>query len=107
MDGRCGSGLTLEEIGFRTGAHFRFFMFLFIQVINSPARRFVERWRFDLPDKGSFFRIWPPSNVSINWPGQFMTDRDADYVTGALYNFLMDRTAGLLAASIEGTPPTA
>jgi hypothetical protein len=36
-----------------------------------------------------------------------MTDRDADYVTGALYNFLMDRTAGLLAASIEGTPPTA
>ena len=30
-----------------------------------------------------------------------MTDRDADYVAGALYNFIMDRISGLLAAGIE------
>lgn len=76
---------------------------LYIHVIRSPARDFINRWRFSLPDKGSFFRIWPPSDVSIIWPGQFMTDRDADYVMGALYNFIMDRTAPLLAAGIERT----
>jgi len=79
---------------------------LFIHVIRSPARDFIERWRFSLPDKGSFFRIWPPSNTSIVWPGQFMTDRDANYVTGALYNFIMDRTSRLLAAEIERTAAT-
>jgi hypothetical protein len=76
---------------------------LFIQVIRSPARSFIERWRFSMPDNGSFFRIWPPSNVSINWPGQFMTDRDADYVMGALYNFIMERLAPTFAAEIHGT----
>jgi hypothetical protein len=77
---------------------------MFIHVIRSPARGFIERWRFTLPHKGSFFRIWPPTGVSIVWPGQFMTDGDADYVAGAMYNFIMDRIANLIAAQINGAP---
>lgn len=63
---------------------------LFIQVIRSPSHTFIEGWRFSLPDKGSFFRIWPAANYNIAWPGQFMSDRDADYVSGAAYNFIME-----------------
>ncbi len=75
---------------------------MFIQVIRSPARNFVSRWRFTLPHKGSLFRIWPPTGVSIMWPGQFMTDRDADYTAGAMYSFIMDRLAGVIRSTIEG-----
>lgn len=74
---------------------------LFIQVIRCPYRGFVERWRFATPDKGSLFRIWPPSETIINWPGQFMSDRDADYVAGAMFNFLMAGTAPLLERAIS------
>jgi len=73
---------------------------LFIQVIRCPYRSFIERWRFATPDKGSFFRIWPPSGTIINWPGQFMSDRDADHIASAMYNFLMAGTAPLLAKAI-------
>jgi hypothetical protein len=73
---------------------------LFIQVISSPASHFINRWRFSVPHKGTLFRIWPPSGVSINWPSQIMTDQDADYVASAMYNFLMDRIAPELAAGI-------
>jgi hypothetical protein len=76
---------------------------LYIHVIRSPARGFIDRWRFTLPDRGSFFRIWPASSTSINWPGQPMTDRDADYIAGALYDFLIDRTfATIRAAEAQG-----
>ena len=61
---------------------------LFIEVIRSPARDFVDRWRFSTPNKGSLYRIWPPSGFSIAWPGRTMTDRDADYVATALRDFL-------------------
>jgi hypothetical protein len=74
---------------------------LFIQVIRCPYRGFVERWKFATPDKGSLFRIWPPSETIINWPGQFMSDRDADYVAGAMFNFLMAGTAPLLEKAIS------
>jgi hypothetical protein len=76
---------------------------LLIHVIRSPAHDFIERWRFTLPESGSLFRIWPPSDFSINWPGQFMNDRDADYVASALYNDLMDRISPLIKAGIEGS----
>jgi hypothetical protein len=62
---------------------------LFVQIIRSPARDFIGRWRFSTPDKGSLFRIWPPAGFSIRWPGRTMTDRDADYVTTALRDYLM------------------
>jgi hypothetical protein len=77
---------------------------VFIQVIRSPARGFVDRWRFSLPHKGSLFRIWPPTGVSIVWPGRFMTDLDADRAAGAMYDFIMDRLAGVLRSTIEGMP---
>lgn len=79
---------------------------MFIHVIRSPARDFIERWRFALPHKGSLFRIWPPTGISIVWPGEFMTDRDADYTAGAMYDFIMERIAKLLAAEIERAPTT-
>jgi hypothetical protein len=61
---------------------------LFIEVIRSPARRFINGWRFSTPDKGSLYRIWPPAGFSITWPGRTMSDRDADYVATALRDFL-------------------
>jgi hypothetical protein len=70
---------------------------LFIQVIRSPSRS-LQRWRFSPPDKGTLFRIWPPSEVSINWPGKVMSDRDADYVAGAMYFFLLEVGRKSLAA---------
>ena len=60
---------------------------LFIHVIRSPKRDFVTRWRFAPPNNGTLFRIWPRSKISINWPGKTMTDRDADYVSGAIKDF--------------------
>ena len=46
----------------------------------TPRQRYtaIEKWKFSPPDGGSLFRIWPPSDVSISWPGQIMTDRDAE-----------------------------
>jgi len=64
---------------------------LFIHVISSPGRDFIKGWRFSTPNKGALFRIWPPTSISINWPPQVMTDRDADYAAGALYFFLLER----------------
>ncbi|HUH84850.1 MAG TPA: hypothetical protein VLX85_09570, partial [Stellaceae bacterium] len=69
---------------------------LFIHVIRSPARSFIDGWRFSPPHKGTLFRIWPPSGVSIAWPARTMTDHDADYVASALFLFLQER--GRLAA---------
>lgn len=62
---------------------------LFIHVIHTPMPNLIGRVRFDLPDGGSLYRIWPPSVFDISWPGQVMTDRDAntaatDFATRAL-----------------------
>jgi hypothetical protein len=61
---------------------------LFIQVMRSPDRNLIARWKFSPPDRGSLFRIWPPSHASIVWPGKSMTARDVDYAIGALKAFL-------------------
>jgi hypothetical protein len=80
---------------------------LFIQVIRSPARDFIKRWRFATPDKGTLTRIWPPAPFSIAWPTRTMTDRDADYTVGALKNFLEDRAYTFREARLRGltSPP--
>ena len=77
---------------------------LFIHVMRSPAREYIGNWRFILPDGGSLFRIWPPGDVSIIWPGKFMTDRDADYAATGLYNDLMQRISPLIKEGIEQSP---
>ncbi len=77
---------------------------LFIHVMRSPAHDYIEKWRFSPPDGGSLFRIWPPSNVSISWPGQIMTDRDADYVATGLYNDLLKKVSPLIKEGIEHAP---
>lgn len=56
---------------------------LFIHVIHTPMPGLIERWRFSLPHGGSLFRIWPAAEYSINWPGQVMTDKDADVAATA------------------------
>jgi hypothetical protein len=66
---------------------------MFIHVIRSPASRFIKRWRFSTPDKGSLYRIWPPSQFSVTWPSNSMSDRDADYAASALANFFEDIVA--------------
>jgi hypothetical protein len=52
---------------------------LFISVIHSPDCRLVEGWRFALPHNGTLFRIWPPSQLSIAWPGRMLNDADAGF----------------------------
>ncbi|MGJ4954948.1 hypothetical protein ACQR1H_04855 [Bradyrhizobium sp. HKCCYLRH2015] len=74
---------------------------LFIHVLRSPAHDYIETWKFSPPDGGSIFRIWPPSDVSISWPGTIMTDRDADYVATDLYDDLLRKVAPLIKESIE------
>src|SRR5215469_2942852 len=61
---------------------------LFIQVMRSPHRKLISRWRFATPDGGALFRIWPPSDISIVWPGRSLTARDVDYAVGALKEWL-------------------
>jgi hypothetical protein len=80
---------------------------LFIHVMRSPAHDYIEKWRFSLPDSGSLFRIWPPSEISISWPGKLMTDRDADYVAAGMYNDLMRRIAPLIREGVERAPAAA
>jgi hypothetical protein len=57
---------------------------LLVQVVSLPKADLVKRWRFAMPDGGQLFRIWPPSQYSIKWPGNGMTDREADLVSSAL-----------------------
>lgn len=79
---------------------------LFIHVIRSPAIKFINNWRFTTPDRGSVFRIWPPSEISLNWPGTTMTDRDADYVASAMATFLSERGRAVYQKALEeGTAP--
>jgi hypothetical protein len=61
---------------------------LFIQVMRSPHHDLVSKWRFDTPNGGILFRIWPPSEASIVWPSRSMSGRDVDYAIGALKAWL-------------------
>ena len=62
---------------------------LFVQVIHSPVPDdFVERWKFSSPRRGTLFRIWPLSCISIKWPGRALTDREADQIADAIPEFL-------------------
>jgi hypothetical protein len=61
---------------------------LFIQVMRSPHRKFISRWRFSTPSGGVLYRIWPPAGASIVWPPPSMTARDVDYAVGAFKDFL-------------------
>lgn len=62
---------------------------LFIHILRSPMPNLVPRWKFALPDHGSLFRIWPPSETSISWPGRRLTDLDAIYIDNAFLNFII------------------
>jgi hypothetical protein len=74
---------------------------LFIHIVRSPAHDFIMRWRFAPPDKGTLFRIWPPPEFSVSWPGRTMTDRDADHVVGALKDALEARAYAIRAARVQ------
>jgi hypothetical protein len=70
---------------------------LFIHILRSPMHRLAEKWRFSLPAGVSFFRIWPPSDYSISWPGGTMGDSDADYVAHAIEDYMAKIEARRLA----------
>lgn len=62
---------------------------LFIQLVHTPMPRFIERWRFPLPQGRALFRIWPPTQFSINWPPPpAFTDADADRIANAIPQYL-------------------
>ncbi len=61
---------------------------LFVVVIRSPKEDLPARFTFWPPDKGTLFRIWPPSGTNIRWPGKVMTDRDADYTAHRFKDFM-------------------
>jgi hypothetical protein len=62
---------------------------LFIHTLRSPMPNLVPRWKFALPNNGSLFRIWPPTETSIVWPGRRLTDLDAIYTDNAFMNFIL------------------
>lgn len=72
---------------------------LFIQVIHGPMPDLIRMWRFTLPDRGTLFRIWPPAQFSIVWPGRAMTDRDAEIAVNAFVKFAADSQRKHMASS--------
>ena len=60
---------------------------MFIQVLHGPIPHLIKWWRFALPDRGTLFRIWPPTQFSLVWPGRAMTDRDAEVAVNAFAKF--------------------
>jgi hypothetical protein len=63
---------------------------LFIHVLRSPMPNLIPRWKFNLPNHGSLFRIWPPTQTSIVWPGKTLTDLDAIVFSNAFMNFMLN-----------------
>lgn len=63
---------------------------MFIQIIHGPMPDLIKWWRFILPDRGTLFRIWPPTQFSLVWPGRAMTDRDAEFAVNAFAKFAAD-----------------
>ncbi|UYN95905.1 MAG: hypothetical protein KIT25_02880 [Enhydrobacter sp.] len=61
---------------------------LFVVVLRSPKEDLPRRFPFRPPDKGTLFRIWPPTTTNIRWPGKVMSDRDADYTAHAFKDFM-------------------
>ena len=62
---------------------------LFIHVFRSPMPNLITRWKFTLPDRGSLFRIWPPTQTSIVWPGKMLSDFDALFIANEFMNFML------------------
>jgi hypothetical protein len=62
---------------------------LFIHTLRSPMPNLIPRWKFALPDRATLFRIWPPTQTSIVWPGRRMSDLDAIYTDNAFLNFII------------------
>ena len=61
---------------------------LFIHVVHTPMPRFIPRLRFPLPHHGTLFRIWPPSETSIQWPGRSLSDQDADVAAHRAFSLI-------------------
>jgi len=61
---------------------------LLIQVIRLPEPRFIKTWKFDLPDKGALFCIWPRTHFSINWPARDLTFREVERTMDAMDTYL-------------------
>jgi hypothetical protein len=61
---------------------------LLIQVIRLPESRFFKSWKFDLPDKGALFCIWPPTDFSINWPAKDLTFREVERTMDAMDTYI-------------------
>jgi hypothetical protein len=80
---------TKEATHFNSQAYTQVISQLFIHVFRSPMPNLIQRWHFALPDKGSLYRIWPPSQTSVMWPGRAMTDLDAIYTANAFMNFVL------------------
>jgi hypothetical protein len=76
---------------------------LFIHVIHTPMTSLIKRWRFSFPHKGAFFRIWPPVQSSIKWPGAALDDRSADDISDALFRYMSKVQADWFAS--RETPP--
>ena len=77
-----------------------------LHVLRSPAHDFVDRWGFRIPSGGSIFKIWPPSELSIQWPGRPMTIDDAEYVSEAVSNHIVKMVAPKVQrGTIAGNTP--
>ncbi len=62
---------------------------LLIHTLRSPMPNLIPRWKFAAPDRGTLFRIWPPTQISIAWPGKTLSDLDAAYTANSFMNFML------------------
>ncbi len=57
----------------------------FIHVIHFPMPRFIRWWRFPIAYRGMLYKIWPPTQSSIKWPGPALDDTSADALADAVF----------------------
>jgi hypothetical protein len=64
-------------------------------VLRSPMPGFAApKWKFNIPRGQLLFRIWPPTDASIIWTAGTITDRTADYIAGAVKEFMAKTASG-------------
>jgi hypothetical protein len=64
----------------------------------------VEKFAFRPPTGAKLRMIWPPSVEHIRRPLDSLSDREADYVQGALIAWMDRRLRALLGANIKLRP---
>jgi hypothetical protein len=71
---------------------------LYIHVMHTPMLSLIKRWQFSQPHNGTLFRVWPPVESSIKWPGAPLDDEAADAIADGLFRHMSNVQAEWFAS---------